>query len=59
MIDKEKLIKFIIDNKQNDLKDFYDKSYTKLQSLNTRIDRITLTLIVTVTVYFLFTKSLG
>lgn len=54
------ILNFIEDNQHNnlnDLKDFYDKSYAKLQELNKRIDRTTLYLIVVTLIYFLLANS--
>jgi hypothetical protein len=56
-MNRTQLIKFIKDNQSSDLKDYYDKSYGKLQELNKRIDRSTLILIVVVLIYFLLAKS--
>jgi hypothetical protein len=53
----QKTLEFIINNQKNDLKDFYDKSYSKLQDLNKRIDRTTISLLVVVLVYFLLAKT--
>ncbi|MET3113257.1 uncharacterized membrane protein (DUF485 family) [Pedobacter sp. CG_S7] len=56
-MNQKQLLKFITDNQESDLKDFYDKSYAKLQELNKRIDKTTLSLIIIVLVYFLLAKS--
>jgi len=53
----KQILKFIADNQHNDLKDFYDKSYGKLQELNKRIDKTTLSLLIVVLIYFLLAKS--
>jgi hypothetical protein len=51
------LLKFISENGEEELKDFYDKSYGKLQELNKRVDKTSLSLIVVVLIYFLIIKS--
>lgn len=53
----QKTLEFITNNQHTDLKDFYDKSYEKLKELNKRIDRLTISLLVVVLVYFLLAKT--
>ena len=54
---KEELIKFINDNQGPYLIDFYNKAYDKLKSLNQRIDKLSLYLLVLVFIYFISSKS--
>ncbi|WEK21068.1 MAG: hypothetical protein P0Y49_07935 [Candidatus Pedobacter colombiensis] len=53
----QRLLNFIVENQNANLMDFYDKSYNKLQELNKRIDRTTVSLLVIVLVYFLLATS--
>jgi hypothetical protein len=50
-------LKFIKENDNIQLLDFYNKAYDKLKDLNKRIDRISLYLLIIVLLYFLISKS--
>ena len=56
-MNRQLIIKFITDNNNELLLDYYDKTYDKLKDLNSRIDRLTLYLIVVVFIFFIASKS--
>lgn len=43
---KQEILKFIAENQNEKLLDYYDKCYEKLRELNQRIDQLTLYLII-------------
>jgi hypothetical protein len=51
------IIKFIAENQNERLLDYYDKCYEKLKDLNQRIDKITLYLIVITFLYFIASST--
>jgi hypothetical protein len=51
------ILKFLEENKDNDIKDLYDKTHDKLQELNSRIDRSTVIMLLVTLVYFLVSGS--
>lgn len=54
---KEDILKFIMENQDEKLMDFYNKTYEKLNDLNRRIDRISLLLGMIVLIYFIASKA--
>ncbi len=54
---KEDLLKFIADNQNNKLMDFYNKTYDKLKDLNRKIDKLALLLGIIVLIYFIASKA--
>jgi hypothetical protein len=52
-MNRQEVLKFIQENQNEKLLDFYDKTYQKLNDLNRSIDKLTLYLILTVLVYFI------
>lgn len=52
-MNRKEILKFISENNNEHLLDFYNKSYDKLKDLNSRIDKLTLYLIVVVFLYFI------
>jgi hypothetical protein len=54
---KEDILKFIIDNQDEKLMDFYNKTYEKLKDLNRKIDRLTLFLGIIVLLYLVASKA--
>lgn len=51
------ILKFIADNQNEKLLDYYNKCYDKLKGLNQRIDKITLYLIVITFLYFIASST--
>jgi hypothetical protein len=51
------ILKFIAENQNEKLLDYYDKCYEKLRDLNQRIDKITLYLIIIVFLYFIASNT--
>ncbi|NTS40249.1 hypothetical protein HRG84_04965 [Flavisolibacter sp. BT320] len=51
------ILKFIAENQNEQLLDFYNKSYEKLSDLNKQIDRLSLYLIITVFLYFIASST--
>ncbi|HXI00631.1 MAG TPA: hypothetical protein VNI52_10195 [Sphingobacteriaceae bacterium] len=50
---RQEILKFIEENNHDLLLDFYNKTYEKLKSLNSSIDRLTLYLIIVAFLYFI------
>ena len=54
---KEDIMKFLKDNQDEKLMDFYNKTYEKLKDLNRKIDELTLLLGFIVLLYFIVSKT--
>jgi hypothetical protein len=57
-MNRQEILKFIADNQDDKLLDFYDKCYDKLNDLNKRIDKLTLYLIIVAFLYFIASKTI-
>lgn len=52
-MNRQEILKFIDENQNEKLLDYYDKCYEKLKDLNNRIDKLSLYLVVIVFLYFI------
>lgn len=56
-MNRQKILKFIVNNSEDKVLDFYNKCYEKLNELNKRIDKLTLYLIIIVFLYFIASST--
>lgn len=56
-MNRKEVIKFISDNQNEQLLDYYDKCYNKLKDLNTKLDKISLYLIIITFLYFIASST--
>jgi hypothetical protein len=56
-MNRQEILKFIAENQNEKLLDYYDKCYEKLRDLNHRIDKLSLYLIIIVFLYFIASNT--
>lgn len=56
-MNRKEILKFITENQNDKLLDYYDKCYEKLRDLNHQIDKLTLYLIIIVFLYFIASST--
>lgn len=56
-MNRKEILKFITENQNDRLLDYYDKCYEKLRDLNRQIDKLTLYLIIVVFLYFIASNT--
>jgi hypothetical protein len=56
-MNRQDILKFISENQNEKLLDYYDKCYDKLKDLNKQIDKLTLYLIIIVFLYFIASST--
>lgn len=56
-MNRKEILKFISENQNDKLLDYYDKCYEKLKDLNQQIDKLTLYLIIIVFLYFITSST--
>lgn len=56
-MNRKEILKFITENQNERLLDYYDKCYEKLRDLNQQIDKLTLYLIIIVFLYFIASST--
>lgn len=57
MVTQEDILQFIKDNQGEPLQDFYNKTYDKLKTINQRIDKLTVYLIILAFLYLVISKA--
>jgi hypothetical protein len=56
-MNRKEILKFITENQNERLLDYYDKCYEKLRDLNRQIDKLTLYLIIIIFLYFIASST--